>query len=58
MKCSFCSCEIKKGSGKMYVLNSGKVYFFCSRKCEKYFLMGRSVKAHKWYKHENRNKSS
>ena len=35
MKCSFCSDEILKGRGKMYVKNDGKIFYFCSGKCEK-----------------------
>ena len=57
MKCDFCSREIKTGSGKMFVKSTGKVLFFCSSKCEKYYFMDRSVKKHKWLKHENRNRS-
>ncbi|MEM0324530.1 MAG: 50S ribosomal protein L24e [Candidatus Aenigmatarchaeota archaeon] len=58
MKCNFCNSEIKPGTGKMYVTSSGKIYLFCSSKCEKYFLMNRSLKVHKWLKNEikNRNK--
>ncbi|MFH7902876.1 MAG: 50S ribosomal protein L24e [Candidatus Aenigmatarchaeota archaeon] len=58
MKCSFCDSEIKLGTGKMYVTSFGKIYFFCSSKCEKNFLMNRSLKVHKWLKNEikNRNK--
>lgn len=33
MKCSFCSREIKQGKGRMYVLRTGKVSYFCSSKC-------------------------
>jgi len=35
MKCSFCGNEIEKGTGKMFVWNSGKIDYFCSNKCEK-----------------------
>ena len=55
MKCDFCSSEIKKGTGKMFILNTGKILFFCSSKCEKYYFMKRSVKKHKW--NENRNRT-
>ena len=37
-KCTFCGCQIGKGTGKMFVLNSGKVLYFCSMKCEKNLL--------------------
>lgn len=35
MKCSFCDKEIPRGTGKMYVKVDGKIYYFCSNKCEK-----------------------
>ncbi len=33
--CSFCGKEIEPGTGKMYVLRNGTVYYFCSSKCQK-----------------------
>ncbi|MEM5881877.1 MAG: 50S ribosomal protein L24e [Candidatus Aenigmatarchaeota archaeon] len=56
MKCSFCNIELKKGTGKLYVTSSGKIYFFCSSKCEKYFMMNRSLKKNKWFRHEIKNR--
>ncbi|MEM5782605.1 MAG: 50S ribosomal protein L24e, partial [Candidatus Aenigmatarchaeota archaeon] len=38
MKCSFCGNEIEKGTGTMFVKNDGKIFFFCSSKCEKNML--------------------
>lgn len=35
MKCTFCNNEITPGTGKMYVKNDGKVFYFCSSKCQK-----------------------
>ncbi len=34
-KCTFCSTQIEKGTGKMYVYVSGKIDYFCSNKCQK-----------------------
>ncbi|RZN61896.1 50S ribosomal protein L24e [Methanonatronarchaeum sp. AMET6-2] len=34
-ECSFCNDSIPPGRGKMHVKNSGRVYYFCSSKCEK-----------------------
>jgi len=34
-KCTFCSTVVEKGTGKMLIQNTGKIFFFCSRKCEK-----------------------
>ena len=45
-KCSYCGREIEPGTGKIYVTNKGKVYYFCSSKCEK--LMLRGTKKPKW----------
>jgi len=41
MKCSFCNSEIKPGTGKIFVRSSGEILYFCSRKCERYYFMGR-----------------
>jgi large subunit ribosomal protein L24e len=48
MKCSFCGKVIKTGTGKMFVKNDGTIYYWCSKKCEKNFKMGRSPKKVKW----------
>ena len=37
-KCSFCNKELKPGTGKMFVKNDGKIFYFCSQKCEKNML--------------------
>lgn len=37
-KCSFCGISIMRGTGKMFVFETGKVIFFCSNKCEKNLL--------------------
>ncbi len=36
--CSFCGKEIEPGTGKMYVMRNGTVYYFCSSKCQKNML--------------------
>jgi len=38
VKCTFCKKEIEKGTGMMYVKNDGKIFYFCSRKCDKNLL--------------------
>jgi len=38
MKCSFCKDEIEPGTGKMFARNDGKIFYFCSSKCEKNML--------------------
>ena len=49
MKCSFCGENIEAGTGKMFVRNDGKVFYFCSSKCEKNMLkLGREPKRVKW----------
>ena len=35
MKCTFCGKVIPKGTGKIYVKKDGKIFNFCSSKCEK-----------------------
>ncbi len=48
MKCSFCGQEIEKGTGKVFVKNDGKIYYFCSSKCEKSFRMKRNPRKIRW----------
>lgn len=51
MKCSFCGEEIKKGTGLMYVLNDGKILYFCSSKCKKnQLVLQRDPRKYKWTK--------
>lgn len=48
MKCSFCKSSIEKGTGKMFVKNTGEIFYFCSSKCEKNFNLGRNPRKVKW----------
>ena len=51
MKCSFCKEEIEKGTGKMFVKADAKVFYFCSRRCEKNLLkLKRDPTNVKWVK--------
>jgi large subunit ribosomal protein L24e len=34
MKCSFCDNNLEAGTGVMLIRNDGKVFYFCSKKCE------------------------
>jgi len=48
-RCSFCNKNIEKGTGKMYVTKVGKVFNFCSMKCEKNLLkLKRKPRDYKW----------
>ena len=48
VKCTFCGYELAEGTGKMYVFKTGKIYYYCSRKCQKNHLeLGRKpLKTH------------
>ncbi len=35
MKCSYCSTDIERGTGTMYVQVDGRIFYFCSSKCQK-----------------------
>jgi large subunit ribosomal protein L24e len=50
MKCSFCGRELPVGGGKMFVKSSGEILYFCRRKCEKYYFMGKKAEKLKWVK--------
>ncbi len=49
-ECSFCGEEIEPGTGKMYVRNDGRIFYFCSSKCEKNFKLDRDPKKVEWTK--------
>lgn len=49
-KCSFCGEKLGTSEGKMYVLKSNIVKYFCNSKCEKNWYMGRDPKKLKWTK--------
>ncbi|MFQ6009649.1 MAG: 50S ribosomal protein L24e [Candidatus Aenigmatarchaeota archaeon] len=42
-KCSFCKINVEQGTGKMFVRNDGKIFYFCGSKCQKNMLMLRRV---------------
>ncbi len=49
MKCSFCSAEIERGTGMMYVKKDGTTQYYCSRKCKKQvLLLKRKPRLTKW----------
>jgi len=37
-RCSFCRRVIEPGTGLMYVKNDGRIFVFCSGKCEKHVI--------------------
>jgi large subunit ribosomal protein L24e len=44
MKCAYCTEEIKKGQGIMYVYKTGNTAFYCSSKCFKNdVVLGRRI---------------
>jgi large subunit ribosomal protein L24e len=50
-RCSFCKKNIEKGTGKIYVLKTGRTLNFCSSKCEKNMLkLKRKPRTTKWTK--------
>ena len=49
MKCSFCGERIEEGKGKMYVKKDGKIFYFCSMKCEKNMIkLNRKPRTTRW----------
>ena len=48
-KCSFCSQNMEKGTGKSYVQTDGRILHFCSSKCERNMLkLKRKARNLKW----------
>ncbi len=57
MKCSFCGNDIEKGTGKLFAKNDGKLFHFCSNKCEKnLFKLKRVPRNVKWTQEARRIK--
>lgn len=49
MKCTFCSKELEKGTGKKLIQNDGKLVYFCSSKCDRNMIkLGRKARNTKW----------
>jgi len=48
-QCSFCGQNFQY-EGKMFVLSSGKILYFCSSKCEKNHNLGRKGREIRWTK--------
>ena len=49
VKCSFCSGQIEKGTGKMFIQSTGKIFYYCSSKCQKnQQKLGRDPRNFKW----------
>lgn len=49
MQCSFCGTAIARGTGKMYVKVDGRIYYFCSSKCEKNMItLHRNPRTTRW----------
>jgi len=49
MECSFCGRDIERGTETIFVTKKGRVFYFCSSKCEKNLLkLGRKPRKIKW----------
>jgi len=48
--CHFCGDEIEPGAGRGFVKSDGRILWFCSSKCWKYFRLGRDPREFKWTK--------
>ena len=53
--CIFCGHELAPGTGKMLAKNDGRIWYFCSRKCEKNLLqLKRQARLTPWSKLSDR----
>ena len=48
MKCSFCDLEYGTGTGLTLFRKDGTPLRYCSRRCEKFYLMRRNPRKLKW----------
>jgi large subunit ribosomal protein L24e len=52
-KCSYCQKNIERGTGKLLILRTGRMLYFCSGKCEAYSQkLGRNPVKLKWTRPE------
>lgn len=59
MDCTFCSKDIHFGTGKMYVKKDGKVFYFCSMKCEKNMIkLRRKPRKTRWTGEAHSNRAA
>ena len=59
MKCTFCGIRIGEGTGKLYVKKDGKIFSFCSSKCEKNQLkLKRKPRTVRWTKEYHKLKKT
>lgn len=57
VNCSFCGKEVQKGTGKIFVFNTGKILHFDKSKCEKNMLkLKRTPYKFKWTKFHEKGK--
>ncbi|MDD5182009.1 MAG: 50S ribosomal protein L24e [Candidatus Nanoarchaeia archaeon] len=49
-QCSFCKKNMTEHEGLMYVKNDGRIFYYCSSKCEKNTKLGRLPRNTKWVK--------
>ena len=58
MECSFCGKDIRKESLSIYVNSKGKMFYFCSSKCDRNRLkLKRSRRKTKWTKSYRKEKA-
>ena len=52
MKCNFCGDAVERGTGKLLVKKTGKIFGFCSRRCEKNLTkLNRVPRTTRWTKY-------
>ena len=50
-QCTFCGTIVPRGTGKLYVKTDGKIFTFCSMKCEKNMIkLKRKARTTTWTK--------
>ncbi len=47
MRCSYCTREIEKGTGIMYVRKTGAIKYYCSDRCFKFDVKQQRKQRHK-----------
>ncbi|MBI4144059.1 50S ribosomal protein L24e [Candidatus Woesearchaeota archaeon] len=58
-RCSFCGYVLEPGTGTVLVKNDGRIFTFCSMKCEKNLLkLGREPRYVKWTKVARKDKNA
>lgn len=58
MRCSYCTKEIEKGTGTMFVRRMGQIKYYCSDRCYKFDVVYHRGQSNKESRRKSKGKGS